>query len=407
MAIKKPLTGIRMLDLTHMLSGPYGGMILADLGCETIKVEPPVTGEGTRRLLENDPDYSINGTGAYFYTLNRNKKSVCIDLKNTKGLEVFYGLVKQSDIVLDNFSAGVTKKLKIDYSKLKKINPRIITCTVSGFGEDGPDYKRPAFDQISQALGGGMSITGTNKNEPMRAGIPIGDLGGGMFAVMGIQAALIAREKTGFGQHVDISMLDCQISLLNYMATMHTMSSKIPEPIGNSHFVHMPYNTFLTADYPIVIAAVGDQFWPRLLKIFTNQELADPKYENAPARQKDKAKLEGILKDELIKHNSDHWLKLLEAEKIPCARVNNIEQAVNDEQILFRNMMVDLEHPNGGSTKVPGNPIKLSDDNEESFSSPPLIGEHSKEIFQTILGYDDTKIENLLNDGAIGVNQNE
>jgi crotonobetainyl-CoA:carnitine CoA-transferase CaiB-like acyl-CoA transferase len=407
MAIKKPLTGIRMLDLTHMLSGPYGGMILADLGCETIKVEPPVTGEGTRRLLENDPDYSINGTGAYFYTLNRNKKSVCIDLKNTKGLEVFYDLVKQSDIVLNNFSAGVTKKLKIDYSKLKKINPRIITCTVSGFGEDGPDYKRPAFDQISQALGGGMSITGTNKNEPMRAGIPIGDLGGGMFAVMGIQAALIAREKTGFGQHVDISMLDCQISLLNYMATMHTMSSKIPEPIGNSHFVHMPYNTFLTADYPIVIAAVGDQFWPRLLKIFTNQELADPKYENAPARQKDKAKLEGILKDELIKHNSDHWLKLLEAEKIPCARVNNIEQAVNDEQILFRNMMVDLEHPNGGSTKVPGNPIKLSDDNEESFSSPPLIGEHSKEIFQTILGYDDTKIENLLNDGAIGVNQNE
>ena len=252
-----------------------------------------------------------------------------------------------------------------------------------------------------------MSITGTNKNEPMRAGIPIGDLGGGMFAVMGIQAALISREKTGIGQHVDISMLDCQISLLNYMATMHTMSSKVPEPIGNSHFVHMPYNTFLTADYPIVIAAVGDQFWPRLLKIFTNKELTDSKYENAPARQRDKAKLEGILQDELIKHNSDHWLKLLETEKIPCARVNNIEQAVNDEQILFRNMMVDLEHPNGGSTKVPGNPIKLSEDNEESFSSPPLLGEHSKEIFQIALGYDDKKIENLLNDGAIGVNQNE
>ena len=278
---------------------------------------------------------------------------------------------------------------------------------MSGFGEDGPDYKRPAFDQISQALGGGMSITGTNKNEPMRAGIPIGDLGGGMFAVMGIQAALISREKTGIGQHVDISMLDCQISLLNYMATMHTMSSKVPEPIGNSHFVHMPYNTFLTADYPIVIAAVGDQFWPRLLKIFTNKELTDSKYENAPARQRDKAKLEGILQDELIKHNSDHWLKLLETEKIPCARVNNIEQAVNDKQILFRNMMVDLEHPNGGSTKVPGNPIKLSEDNEESFSSPPLLGEHSKEIFQIALGYDDKKIENLLNDGAIGVNQNE
>jgi CoA:oxalate CoA-transferase len=269
MVIKKgPLGNIKVLDLTHMLSGPYGGMILADLGCEVVKIEPPIKGEGTRRLLENDANYSVNGMGAYFYTLNRNKKSVALDLKASEGLKIFYQLAEKADVVISNFSAGVTKKLKIDFETLKNINPKIVTCTVSGFGESGPNFQRPAFDQIAQALGGGMSITGLSAKEPMRAGIPIGDLGGGMFAVMGIQAALIDRATSGVGQHVDISMLDCQISMLNYMATMQTMSGIIPEPIGNSHFVHMPYNSFLTKDYPIVIAAVGDQFWPRLLKIF-------------------------------------------------------------------------------------------------------------------------------------------
>ena len=173
---QKPLEGIKVLDLTHMLSGPYGGMILADLGCEVIKIEPPVTGEGTRRLLENDSDYSFNGMGAYFYTLNRNKKSLSLDLKKPEGLKIFYELVKKVDVVISNFSAGVTEKLKINFNALKNINPKIITCTVSGFGESGPNYKRPAFDQIAQALGGGMSITGLSSEQPMRAGIPIGDL---------------------------------------------------------------------------------------------------------------------------------------------------------------------------------------------------------------------------------------
>ena len=399
----KPLDGVRVLDLTHMLSGPYGAMLLADMGCDIIKVEPPLKGEGTRRLLENDPNYSHNGVGAYFYTLNRNKKSVAIDLKSEDGLKVFYDLVKVSDVVISNFSAGVTAKLKIDYSALSEINPKIITCCVSGFGEDGPNFKRPAFDQIAQALGGGMSITGKNSSEHVRAGIPIGDLGGGMFAVMGIQAALIARGQSGVGQHVDISMLDCQISLLNYMATMYTMSGIIPEPIGNSHFVHVPYNTFATKDYPIVIAAVGDQFWPRMLKIFTHPDLQEEKYAKAFERQKDKEKIEALLQDQLNKFNSDHWLKLLEAEQIPCARVNNFEQALADEQIKFRNMVVDIPHPHGGSVKVPGNPIKLSRNNEESFTHPPLLGEHTAEILSTLLGYDEKHIQKLRENGIIGL----
>ena len=390
---KKPLGNVKVLDLTHMLSGPYGGMILADLGCDVIKIEPPLRGEGTRRLLENDPNYSVNGMGAYFYTLNRNKKSVAIDLKKEEGLKIFYRLVEKADVVLSNFSAGVTKKLKIDFDTLQKINPRIITCTVSGFGESGPNFQRPAFDQIAQALGGGMSITGLSAQEPMRAGIPIGDLGGGMFAVMGIQAALIDRVSTGIGQNVDISMLDCQISMLNYMATMQTMSGIIPEPIGNSHFVHMPYNSFLTKDYPIVIAAVGDQFWPRLLKIFKNPELQDPIYETAFERQKDKQKLESVIQKELLKENSDYWLEELEKESVPCARVNNLEQAIHDEQAQHRNMLVDVPHPEGGSAKIPGNPIKLSSVDKEEFLAPPLLGEHTKDILKDWL---DFSIEELM-----------
>jgi len=391
----KPLKGIKVLDLTHMLSGPYGGMILADLGCEVIKIEPPVKGEGTRRLLEDDPDYSFNGMGAYFYTLNRNKKSLSLDLKKPEGLKIFYELAEKADVVISNFSAGVTEKLKIDFNNLKTVNPKIITCTVSGFGESGPNFKRPAFDQIAQALGGGMSITGLSSSEPMRAGIPIGDLSGGMFAVMGIQAAIIEKANSGTGQHVDISMLDCQISMLNYMATMHTMSGIVPEPIGNSHFVHMPYNTFRTSDFPIVIAAVGDQFWARLLKIFKHPELQDPKYASTFERQKAKDKIEKILQDELIKEKSEYWLDLLEQESVPCARVNNIEQALSDEQVTHRNMVVDVAHPDGGSVKVPGNPIKLSRSAEEEFLAPPLLGEHTKEVLNEWLGYSDEELESL------------
>jgi crotonobetainyl-CoA:carnitine CoA-transferase CaiB-like acyl-CoA transferase len=229
----------------------------------------------------------------------------------------------------------------------------------------------------------------------MRAGIPIGDLGGGMFAVMGIQAAIINRSESGLGQHVDISMLDCQISMLNYMATMHTMSGLIPEPIGNSHFVHMPYNTFHTKDFPIVIAAVGDQFWPRLLKIFKDPKLKNPIYEKAFQRQKNKKEIENILQKELLNELSEYWLDELEKESVPCARVNNLEQAINDEQVQYRNMLVDVAHPEGGSVKVPGNPIKLSSVENEEYTSPPLLGEHTKEILQEWLNYSEEELSKL------------
>ena len=380
--MKKPLEGIKMLDLTHMLSGPYGAMIIADLGADTVKVEPPNTGEGTRRLLEKDPNNSIDGMGAYFFTLNRNKRSITLDLKSDEGLSQFYELVKAADIVMNNFSAGVTKKLKIDYENLSKVNPRIITCTVTGFGETGPACKRPAFDQIAQALGGGMSITGNNPEDVIRAGIPIGDLGGGMFAVMGILAAINARHTTGRGQHVDISMLDCQLSMMNYMATMHSMSGDIPGPLGNSHFVHVPYNTFKTKTDMIVIACVGDQFWPPLLDLLDDKELRDSRFEFAPSRLKEKAYIEERINNVLINERAGYWLEKLENARIPCARVNNVSQAMSDPQIMARNMVVDLKHPLKGSAQVPGNPIKLSETNEDSYSPPPLLGAHNDEVLK-------------------------
>lgn len=396
----KPLTGVRILDLTHMLSGPYGAMILADLGAETIKVEPP-QGEGTRKLLAKDPKNSLDGFGAYYLTLNRNKSSVAIDLKSPQGLEVFYDLVRQADVVISNFGVGVPERLQIDYPTLAAINPRIITCTITGFGSDGPKPDRPAFDQVAQATGGGMSITGLDPAHPVRSGIPIGDLGGGMFSVMGVLAALLERDRSGQGQHVDISMLDCQISMLNYMATMYFLSGENPHPIGNSHFVHVPYNTFRTSDGFIVIAVITDNFWQNLKQVVPCAEFDDEKYDSQPGRWADRGMIEAKLNELLCTNTSAYWLQKLEEKRIPCAPVNTFSQALSDPQVLHRQMVVELKHPDGKSTRGPGNPIKLSRTNEESFSAAPHVGQQTGQILSDLLGYDRAAIEALKLQGAV------
>jgi crotonobetainyl-CoA:carnitine CoA-transferase CaiB-like acyl-CoA transferase len=396
----KPLSGVRVLDLTHMLSGPYGAMILADLGADTIKVEP-LKGEGTRKLLATDPDNSLNGMGAYFITLNRNKQSVAIDLKSDSGREQFYRLVEKSDVVISNFGAGVPERLGIDFDSLSAINPKIITCTVTGFGSDGPNCKRPAFDQVAQATGGGMSITGADPENPVRAGIPIGDLGGGMFGVMGILAALYEREQSGRGQHVDISMLDCQISLLNYMATMHFLSGQDPYPIGNSHFVHVPYNTFRCADGFIVIAIITDNFWQNLKEVVNCPDFDDPELDTQPGRWAARDAINHHLNAILAENTCAYWLQQLEEKRIPCAPVNQLSQALNDPQVRHRNMVVELQHPDGSSTEGPGNPIKLSRHSDQTFTPAPLLGQHTDHVFEQLLGYSADQIQGLKNDGVI------
>ena len=391
----RPLEGITVVDLTHMLSGPYGTMTLTDLGAHTIKVEPPGRGEGTRELLATDPHYSRDGMGAYFMTLNRSKHSVCIDLKSDAGRAVFYDLVRHADVVFDNFGAGVPTRLRIDHNTLAAINPRIITCSVTGFGETGPDTQRPAFDQVVQGMGGGMSITGAPEQAPMRAGIPMGDLGGGIFGAMGVLAALNARHATGRGQHVDVSMLDAQISLLTYMATMHLMSGHVPGRLGNAHFVHVPYNVFSTRDSHIVIACIGDAFFERFLSVVERPELRDPAYLKQPARYADRARIDAIVNEELAKNTSAHWLARLRAARIPCGPVNDFEQALNDPQVLARDMVVDVPLPTGETVRMPGVPMKFSDAPAPTFGMPPTLGRDTQRVLGELLGYDAARIATL------------
>ena len=397
----KPLNGVKVIDLTHMLAGPYAGMVLADLGAEVVKVEPLGSGEMTRGLLKNDPNYSFKNFGAYFLTLNRNKKSVSIDLKNKKGLEVFYDLVRSADVVLNNFSAGVVSKLKIDFENLSSINPKIITCSITGFGETGPHSTRPAYDQIVQAYSGGMSITGKDAKSPTRAGIPIGDLGSGLYSVIGILSALYSREKTQKGQHIDLSLLDVQISLLTYMATMQTLSGIDPEPIGNAHFVHVPYNSFTTSDGFVVIAVITDEFWQSLKSVVNVDSLDDSKFDSSIDRLKNQAFIENELNKVLSTQTSDHWIDKLNKAKVPCAPINKFSDALNDEQVEHRNMIVEVEHPDGGFIKMPGNPVKMSYTNEESYSSPPHLGTDTREILKNWSKYEDHEIESLENEKII------
>jgi len=394
------LEHITVLDLTHMLSGPYGTMLLTDLGARTIKVEPPGTGEGTRRLLEKDPDHSRDGMGAYFLTLNRNKQSVCIDLKSEAGRAVFLDLVRQADVVFDNFSVGVPKRLGIDHEALAAINPRIITCSVTGFGETGPDINRPAFDQVVQAMGGGMSITGTQQSGPTRSGIPIGDLGGGLFGAIGVLAALAQRERTGRGQHVDISMLDAQISMLNYMATMYLMSGIVPEGIGNGHFVHVPYNSFPTSDGHVIVACIGDAFFERFANFIGIEELRDPQYLKQPVRYAHKERIEALISEKFRTQSTAYWVEQLEAARIPCGPVNNFAQALNQAQVRARDMVVEVQLSNGQTLPMPGNPVKLSDSPPHHFVRPPALAEHTDQVLSS-LGYSAEQLASLRAQGAI------
>ncbi len=247
-----------------------------------------------------------------------------------------------------------------------------------------------------------MSITGTDRAHPVRSGIPIGDLGGGMFAVMGIQAALLERHSSGRGQHVDISMLDCQISMLNYMATMYFLSGDDPQPLGNSHFVHVPYNAYTTADGFIVIAVITDNFWQNLKQVINCPEFDDPDLDTQPGRWRSRGMIDERLNAILRQRPSAYWLEALEQRRIPCAPVNRLSEALTDPQVVHRNMVVELAHPNGKTTHGPGNPIKLSRSNEESFSAAPLVGQHTQQVLSQVLGYDPQKIAQLRSAGAIG-----
>lgn len=396
--MKGPLSDVRILDLSRMLSGPFASMMLADLGAEVIKIEDPDGGDKTRTM---GPKLS-EGQSAYFLSINRNKKSLTLDLRKERAREVFYELVKMTDVVLDNFRPGVLERLGCDYEKLKPINPKILSCSISSFGHTGPDKDLPGFDLIFQARGGAMSITGEPGRAPIRMGIPTGDLAGAMSAAYAVMAALYSREKTGAGQKIDISLLDCQASLLTYVAQYYILDGKIPGPIGSGHQTVVPYQAFKTRDDYVVIAIFVEKFWEKLCKILGVEHLAnDPKFSTNDRRRENKKELLPILERIFLEKTSSEWLKLSSEEGIPSAPVNTLDKVISDPQLLARHMLVEVDHPSYGKVKILGNPVKMSGLTEETFTAAPTLGEHNQEILSGLLGYSQEEIDELKKDKII------
>ena len=407
----RALDGLRVIDLTANIAGPYGSLLLADLGAEVIKIEPPGDGDPTRTMQRGDPTYHHQGMSSYFINLGRNKKSVVLDLHSEKGKEVFYDLVRVADVVLDNFRPGVMERLGGDYLTLREINPRIIACSITGYGLTGPARDRPAFDACIQAYAGVMSITGSPGGIPMRPGIPYADLSSGALGAMGVLAAVVARERTGLGQQVDLSMLDVQLSMMSYMATMYLMSG-VPTPrLGNEHFAHVPYNAYETQDIPIFLAILPAEHWAKLLDTLEGLDLGDDfaadlkrlrgeQYTDRPGRLEDRQLINDILARILRTRPCEEWVGHLLAHGVPCAPVNTMDRALNDPQAAARNMVVEVEHPLGGTFRVPGNPIKLSATGDDVYAGPPLLGQHTVEVLRELLKYDDAKIKDLLAGGG-------
>jgi crotonobetainyl-CoA:carnitine CoA-transferase CaiB-like acyl-CoA transferase len=339
--------------------------------------------------------------GPYFHSLNRNKKSITINLKSTSGLELFYELVKASDIVLNNYRVGVVERLKIDHDRLEKINPQIVTCSITGFGETGPDNNLPSYDMVAQAMSGVMSITGQPGSPPTRAGIPISDMNASMMAVIGILAALTSRSQTGRGQHVDISMLDAQISTLNYAAAIHFMSGEVPARIGNAHVNHVPYEVFRCLDGHIILAVVTDEFWKKLMEIMELPLINTEENRNRGGRLKNREQIDGELTRILLTQGRDYWLGKLRAARISCAPVYDFNEAFTNPQVISRNMVVEVDSQNGRTVRIPGNPIKLSETYSNSFTAAPTLGQHNREIFMDLIGKSTSEMDALDDEGAI------
>jgi len=393
--MKLPLEGLRVLDLTQVMAGPKCTMIMGDLGAEIIKIESP-SGDYSRKM----PPHFHQNDSAYYLALNRNKKSIVIDLKQKMGLNIFYDLVKKADVVVDNFRPGVTEKLKINYEVLKSYNKKIISCSITGFGLDSPHANRPALDLIVQAMGGAMSFTGEPDRPPVRMGIPMGDLAAGIFAVIGILSAVQARNSFGVGRKIDISMLDCQLALMTYRAQYYFLAGEVPKPVGSGHVSSIPIRAFKTKDDYLVIDSGGDQFWVKLCKALGIEELADdPKFNSRQQRLKHKDEVMDILEKIFATKPREEWLKILLEAGVPHGPVNNLAEALSDSVVSHRKMIVEGDRL-GDPFKMIGNPIKMSE-MPDKYIPPPVLGQNTTEILQEILNYSTDQINALVKENVV------
>ncbi len=393
----KPLEGIRVLDCTRVLAGPYCTMMLGDLGAEIIKVEAPRLGDDSRAFGPFK-----NGQSLYFLNINRGKKSVSLNLKSERGKALFRSLAAESDVVVENFRPGTMEKLGLGWDELKTVNPRLVYAAISGFGHTGPDAQKPAYDILVQAAGGVMSITGWPGQAPVRVGLSMGDITAAIFGAVGVVTALFQRERTGKGQKVDVSMLDCQLAILENALVRYQVDGVPPGPLGSRHPTITPFQAFKASDAHFVVAAGNDQLFRALCDAIGRPELAaDERFATNAERTRRLEDLIPVLEEVFAAAPAARWLEDLERAGVPCAPVNTIDKVMGDRQLRARGMFVEVDDPKAGRVIIPGNPIKMESITESpSRPRPPEIGEHTAQVLSTLLGASAADLERYGAEGA-------
>lgn len=393
---KLPLDGVVVLDLTQFLAGPFASQILGDLGARVIRVEP-LQPELARTL----PPHMYKGDSAYFLSINRNKESIALDLRTQEGKDILMQFVGKADMLVENFRPGVAARLGLAFDALREVNPKLVMCSISGFGQSGPYRDRPAYDIIVQAMSGGMSITGPLNGEPVRAGLPLGDLCAGMYGVIGMLAALIKARETGVGSYVDIAMLDCQVAMLSYQAAYHLMSGVVPGPQGKSHDSIPTYRGFRCGDgAEIVIAANTEAMWANLCEAVRRPALAnDPRFSTNNVRYANRNELDAILEEAFAEIDSGPALEALIKHNVPAGAINYLNKVLTDEQVLHRDMVMTLTDKEGGQIRVVGNPVKIRGVNTPQ-RFPPALGEHSRSLLEEFAGRTPAQVEAIVAAGV-------
>jgi formyl-CoA transferase len=390
--MKKALGDLRVLDLTRALAGPYCTLMLGDYGADIVKIEVPGSGDDTRGW---GPPY-IGDQAAYFLQANRNKRSMTLNLKDPQGKQIFLGLAKDADVIVENYTPGVVKRLGIDYDVVQKLNPRIVYCSISGYGQTGPYREKPAYDQVMQGLGGIMSLTGEVNGPPMKMGVALTDIGAGMNAAFAIMAALHYREQSNRGQYIDISMLDLQVSWLTYQAGAYFATGLPPKKSGASHPNLVPYQYFICKDDKYINIAVGsERLWRRFCAAMDMEGLAEStEYANNVQRVINRDSLVGLLQQKFLKKTVDEWVQLIESAGVPCGAVNDVADVLNDTQVKARDMVLEIPHPTLGTIQQTGVSVKFSLTKGGIDRHPPLLGEHTDAILGE-LGFNRKQIEDL------------